>query len=113
MGSAGDTEPWVAPQSAKTLVSPAKNTKKATKNGAKAFKQFCTACHGPKGKGDGPGGKMLTPKPADLASQNVQKQTNGELFWKISEGRAPMVTWKHSLSESERWNLVHFIRSLK
>ena len=109
----GEPEPWVAPDSAKELANPIKNAKKAAKKGAKTFKQFCVLCHGPKGKGDGPGGKSLTPKPADLSSDRVQGQEDGEIFWKISEGRPPMVTWKHSISETERWNLVHYIRTFK
>jgi mono/diheme cytochrome c family protein len=31
------------------------------------YGQRCGGCHGPKGKGDGPAGKFLTPKPSDFA----------------------------------------------
>ena len=52
------------------------------------------------------------PKPADWTSAKVQSQTDGELFWKMSEGRSAMPPWK-SLPEKDRWELVNYIRTLK
>jgi len=51
----------------------------------------------------------LEKKPADLSTK-VKAQTDGALFWKISEGRSPMVSWK-SLSETQRWELVNYIKT--
>jgi mono/diheme cytochrome c family protein len=42
----------------------------------------------------------------------VQSESDGELLWKISNGRGPMPPWKH-LPENDRWALVRYIRSLK
>jgi hypothetical protein len=42
----------------------------------------------------------------------VQGQTDGELFWKISNGRGAMPPWKH-LPEMERWRIVNYIRYLR
>ena len=70
------------------------------------------ACHGTKGKGDGAGGKSLNPKPANLASKEVQQQTDGEIFWKISNGRNAMIKWGPIIKESDRWHLVNYIRTL-
>jgi len=53
----------------------------------------------------------MNPRPKPLGDKAVQAQTDGELFWKISEGREAMPGWK-SISEKERWALVHHIRSL-
>lgn len=72
----------------------------------------CTACHGESGKGDGPGAAALNPKPADWTSPRVQQETDGCLFWKISTGRGAMPPWA-ALSETERWQLIHYIRTLK
>jgi mono/diheme cytochrome c family protein len=69
-------------------------------------------CRGPAGKGDGPGAAALEKKPADLAARIRSGATDGELFWKISEGRSPMISWKGSLSETQRWQLVSYIRTL-
>ena len=44
--------------------------------------------------------------------QVAQSESDGELFWKISNGRGAMPPWKH-LSEPDRWAIVHYIRSLR
>ncbi|MDT8347182.1 MAG: cytochrome c, partial [Flavobacteriaceae bacterium] len=75
--------------------------------------ETCVLCHGNNGKGDGPGGKTLKPKPADLTSKSVQAQTDGEIFWKITKGRGAMAQWEHIIDEKDRWNLVNYIRTLK
>ena len=72
----------------------------------------CTACHGDGGKGDGPGAAALNPKPADWTSAKVQQQTDGCLLWKITTGRGAMPPWA-ALSETERGQLIHYIRTLK
>lgn len=98
---------WRAPAAAKN----AKNPEKGAEVGRKVAETNCTPCHGPGGKGDGPAAAALNPKPADWTSKKVQSETDGELFWKISNGRGAMPPWKH-LSEKERWQLVNYIRSL-
>jgi len=101
--------PWVAPADAKAM----KNPVKGVGNAKKAVETNCVSCHGPGGKGDGPAAAALPPpKPANWTSDAVQKQTDGELFWKISNGRGAMPPWKH-LPENERWEIVNYIRTLK
>lgn len=102
---------WVAPASAKAIKNPFSG-KASISKGKSIYKARCVVCHGEKGKGDGPAGKSLTPPAADHTADYVQKQTDGEIFWKISEGRGPMVGWKLILSEEERWALVNYIRTL-
>jgi mono/diheme cytochrome c family protein len=42
----------------------------------------------------------------------MKKATDGELFWKITEGRPPMPSYEHQLSETQRWQLVNYLREL-
>ena len=101
--------PWVAPADAKAT----KNPVKGVGNAKKSVETNCVSCHGPGGKGDGPAAAALPPpKPANWTAEAVQKETDGELFWKISNGRGAMPPWKH-LPENERWELVNYIRTLK
>jgi mono/diheme cytochrome c family protein len=111
-GAALAQGPWVAPASEKTKKNPVPNDKKVIEQGEKIAKINCTSCHGPSGKGNGPAAVALTPKPADWTSSRVQDESDGELFWKISNGRGPMPPWKH-LPENDRWAVIRYIRSLK
>lgn len=111
-GAALAQAPWVAPESEKTKKNPLPNDKKVVEQGEKVAKINCVACHGAQGKGDGAAAVALNPKPADWTSSRVQSETDGELFWKISNGRGPMPPWKH-LPENDRWALIRYIRSLK
>ena len=100
---------WVAPAETKAKQNPVRRAT-GTKDGKAAYETNCATCHGPRGKGDGPVAASLNPRPRNLGDKAIQEQTDGELFWKISEGRGPMAPWKH-LDEKTRWSLVHYIRS--
>lgn len=114
LGSSVDAQgKWAAPASAKGLKNPVQKSDKVLAQAKKIFEQNCVACHGPKGLGDGPAGAALPVKPANWTSPEVQKEADGELFWKVSEGRGPMPPWKTTLSENDRWAMVHFIRTFK
>ncbi len=112
-GAYAQTTPWVAPASADQLKNPFANNAEATKKGKKLYNQLCNICHGDKGKGDGMAGAALTPKPANFTSDKVQSQSDGAIFWKLTEGRAPMASYRDILKEEERWQLVNYIRTLK
>jgi mono/diheme cytochrome c family protein len=104
---------WVAPASADKIINPLKDDATAANSGKKLYKVLCSVCHGVKGKGDGMGGAGLTPKPTDLTSDAVQSQTDGAIFWKVAEGRTPMASYKASIPEKKRWQLVNYLRTLK
>ena len=100
--------PWEAPAAEKAKKSPGGNVA----NGKKLAETNCITCHGASGKGDGVAAAALTPKPADWTSAKVQGESDGGLFWKISNGRGPMPPWKH-LPDKDRWDLVAYVKSLK
>ena len=103
---------YPAPASADATMNPLKGNADATLEGKKIYTQYCVTCHGIKGRGDGIAAPGLAKPPADHTSDFVQKQTDGALFWIISEGNNPMPTYKTALSESQRWQVVNFIRTL-
>jgi mono/diheme cytochrome c family protein len=108
LGTRASGQEWKAPPEAKGL----KNPVKGVGNAKKVVEINCGPCHGPAGKGDGPAAAALPTKPADWTTETVQKQTDGEIFWKLSNGRGAMPPWK-SLPEKERWEIVNYIRMLK
>ena len=104
---------WKAPAEAHALKNPIKKLDpKALDDAKRTVDANCTPCHGTNYKGDGPAAAALPTKPADWTSEKVQKQTDGEIFWKISNGRGAMPPWG-SLPEKQRWEIVSFIRTLK
>ena len=106
-------ERWIAPASANKIINPFKNDADAAKRGKKIFTQLCAVCHGLKGKGDGIAAVSLNPKPANFNNAEIQKQTDGALFWKLTNGRTPMASYKESLSETQRWQVINYIRTFK
>ena len=66
-----------------------------------------------KGNSNGPGAASLSKEPADFTNvKTMQKIKDGELFWKISTGRAPMPSYATELSETDRWQMVNYVRYL-
>ncbi len=111
VGLATAQVPWTAPASEKGKKNPLPADAKTIEQGKKVAEVNCVTCHGPKGKGDGAAAVALNPKPADWTSKRVQAESDGEIFWKISNGRGPMPAWRH-LPENERWALVRYLRTL-
>ena len=106
-------KPWVAPDDARAVKNPVPATPENLAAGAQTFKDNCMLCHGEKGMGDGPGAKTIKVKPANFTDAKLLAlETDGSLFWKMSNGRGPMPSWKDDLSETERWQLVNYLRKL-
>ena len=102
---------WKAPPSAMNRPNPVPVNANAIALGQKLYVGNCMTCHGSSGKGDGPGAAALEKRPADLAARVKAGATDGELFWKISEGRSPMISWRGQLSDTQRWELVNYIKT--
>ena len=101
-----------SPASANAMINPLKGNAEATSEGKKIYTHYCVTCHGDKGKGNGIAAPGLSRPPADHTSDFVQNQTDGALFWIISQGNNPMPTYKTTLTETQRWQVVNFIRTL-
>jgi mono/diheme cytochrome c family protein len=106
-------EDWIAPASAKNKKNPIEVNAANLASAKKSYEKECLSCHGRKGKGDGPSSVTLDVIPGDLSAAKVQDQTDGELFWKITEGKKPMPTTKLTLTDDQRWAVVNYVRTLK
>ena len=104
---------WDTPAWSDTIKNPLANVPTAADSGKVTYMKICSVCHGASGKGDGVAAAGLTVKPADHTSQNVQLQTDGSLFYEMSNGHAPMPAYKTILTEKQRWQLICYIRTLK
>lgn len=101
-----------SPASADTIKNPYKGNTSATLEGKKIYIKFCVTCHGNKGKGDGIAAPGLPKRPADHTSDFVQKQKDGAIFWIITKGNTPMPSYKSTLTVTQRWQVVNYIRTL-
>jgi mono/diheme cytochrome c family protein len=99
---------WRAPEEAVLRPNPLANRPSAAAGGRKLFLRNCTECHDKDGRG--------VPKKhaADLQLPMVQQQTDGTLFWKITNGNTGRGMPSFSkLPEQERWQVVLYLRTLK
>lgn len=83
--------------------------------GQALFVSKCAPCHGATGLGDGPIGVGLNPRPADLRQHAIPGiHTDAQLFEWITNGfpGSQMPAFRATLSDTDRWNLVNFIRTL-
>lgn len=104
---------WTVPSSASKIENPVGSGTATLVSAKILYLNNCSPCHGEKGKGNGPASASLVPKPADHSSPVFQSQTDGAIFYKLSEGRSPMPAYKAILSDQQRWSLVSYIRTLK
>lgn len=102
---------WEAPARAARKKNPLAG-EAAVQAGRRLYVQHCLSCHGEKGKGDGKQAKDLEKPPGDLSNPRVWEQSDGALFWKITEGRKPMPSFEPLMGEEERWQVVLYTRSL-
>jgi mono/diheme cytochrome c family protein len=103
---------WPVPEEAKQLKNPLQPTDSALKSARDVYADKCAHCHGDTGKGDGRDANRYDPAPTDFTdAKKINVATDGELFYKISEGKKPMPVFKNKLTEDQRWELVLLIRS--
>jgi len=79
--------------------------------GGETFKAKCIACHGADGAGSTAAGKAL--KVRNLASAEVQGQTDAQLYAVIAKGKGKMPGYEKTLGADKCKELVAYIRTLK
>ena len=110
--TAGKPYDWPAPARASKKPNPVASSPDSLAKGKTFYVRECVACHGNTGKGDGPKAGEVQPKPRDLSDPAIQSQSDGAMFWKLTEGKAPMPTYAKS-TEDERWSVINYVRTLK
>jgi mono/diheme cytochrome c family protein len=99
-------EKWVAPADAAAKQNPLGSSPEAVAGGKKIYLRSCAECHNEDGGG--------LDNAANLTLGVVQKESDGALFWKISNGnvRRGMPAFTR-IPETQRWQIVSFLRTLK
>jgi mono/diheme cytochrome c family protein len=108
--------PAVDPQTAASLANPLPRSQAVVNRGAEVYRINCAMCHGPGAAGDGPVGDILVQnkyiRPPNLTAQATQGRTDGEIYGLISEGINVMPQFKNMLSDSDRWAVINYLRTL-
>jgi mono/diheme cytochrome c family protein len=108
----GSGDKWTAPARASAKKNPVAANETSIALGKKIYERQCLACHGAKGKGDGPTAAHLEKRPGNLSNPKLWEQSDGALFWKVNEGHTPMPTFKRIMSDEERWPVINYVRTL-
>jgi mono/diheme cytochrome c family protein len=76
------------------------------------YSKNCKSCHGDNGDGKGDRAPELSVMPSDFTNAaEISRVSDGELFWKITHGHRPMPAFEDRLNDTERWQVVDYIRT--
>jgi mono/diheme cytochrome c family protein len=110
--AADSADKWVSPAASAAKKNPIASTQESIGAGQKIYSKTCAMCHGKTGDADGPAVIELNIHPAKLSDPKLATESDGSLFWKITTGKKPMPAYGKRISETDRWNLVNYIRTL-
>ena len=99
---------WVVPDDRKGRLSTFPFTDETRKEGERLYRINCQSCHGDPGKGNY---IALVPSPGDPATDKIQRNSDGEIFYKLSVGRGQMPSFRSVLTTDEIWKVVSYLRS--
>jgi len=99
---------WIVPAEKSGKLSPFQFNDSIRKSGIQLYNQNCMLCHGIPGKDNY---QRLIPPPGDPATDKIQHNLDGELFFKISEGRGPMPAFRNTLASKDIWSIIAYVRS--
>jgi mono/diheme cytochrome c family protein len=107
-------KPWVVPGKYLDMKNPVASNSESMSNAKSLWGMHCKSCHGNKGLGDGSKAAQLKTDPGNFSLDEEQKEPDGSFFYKISEGRDDMPSFKKKISDPDDiWSLVNYIRTLK
>ena len=116
--SAAQYQGWFIPDGGKEEKSPMSSAAGAAARGKALYASHCANCHGPQGKGDGPGADYAADLTDDL---RTELNTEGVLFYKIWNGRIKygkgptedMPAFNSKLEKDQVWALVEYLKVLR
>ncbi len=83
------------------------------------FAQYCAACHGPTGKGDGPAAAALNPKPTNLTDKAYMGGLKDQYLFDLVQkggaavGKSPLIpAFGSKLKDGDIRDVIAYLRSL-
>ncbi|MBK8490458.1 MAG: cytochrome c [Saprospirales bacterium] len=119
-----DTEDERIRAIAEIIDNPFPITEAGLAKGQELYVIFCGVCHGEKGDGagylvrdpnpaTGDAGGLYPAAPANFMLDDFINSSNGRYYHGIMYGRNMMGSYADKLSYEERWQVIHYIRSLQ
>ena len=112
----GDTEEERL-KAIENVKSPFEATEKGIEKGKHLYGIYCAICHGENGDGEGylvrEDGGMYPSMPANFMSDDFKSSSDGRYYYTIMKGRNMMESFNDKLSYKERWQVIHYIRSMQ
>lgn len=104
---------WKVPESYVKMKNPVEVDNEILSIGKSLYTKHCKSCHGAEGLGDGTKAEELDTFPGDFTDEEFTSQSDGALYYKLTEGRDEMPEFTKKIPEEEdRWILVHYLRKL-
>lgn len=114
-----DTEEERQRATAEIIENPFPITADGLARGKELYGYFCEICHGEKGNGlgyliseDNPNA-VYPAVPANLISEEFTNASNGRFYHALIYGKNVMGGYADKISYEERWQVIHYIRSLQ
>lgn len=112
-----EATPADAIRAGEELVNPFDRSTKAgvasIKRGQVVFQNFCVACHGGDGAGNGLVAKKGFPPPPSLLTGKTLAMKDGQLLHILTYGQNSMPDFAAQLPPDRRWDVINYIRSLQ
>ena len=120
----GNTEEERTRASNEIIDNPFPITDAGLEKGKKLYDIYCGICHGEKGDGNGYivreadaakgiSAGVYPAQPANLINDEFTAASNGRMYHAIVHGKNVMGAYTNKLSYDERWQVIHYIRSLQ
>ncbi len=111
--------PEAVPEPAPAPAVPVGNLRGDAASGRELYALYCATCHGQGGKGDGPAGQVIDPRPRDHTDATYMGTLTDRDVYRVIEqggasvGKSPlMVAWGGVINEQGLRDLVAYVRSL-
>ena len=81
--------------------------------GKQRFDINCAVCHGPLAAGDGMVKQYGMATIVTLQDERIRKMSDGEIFNTITHGKNTMMSYGPSITVSDRWAIIAYLRALQ
>ena len=100
---------WIVPDNEKGRLSKFEFDDQAREAGENLYMFNCRSCHGIPGQGNYLA--TLDPAPGDPATDKIQHNSDGELYYKLKTGKGQMPSFRNVLSPNQIWQVIAYLRS--